>query len=341
MPEVIIAAAEGEACLYQNVLSSFGASDKHRGSVEISGNAQMFRAWTSAQASDDMWFHTLCIRNDGSSNSGTGRTFINIYNENSQFICGCHDVGPTFSTEFSWRSRWATTRTSGDVAEGSFTYSANNGQEVSIDIRVRLSTVSNPNDTLTVDWYFEQQLRETRVITDATGWVRPGEALWTSLQTNSGRDTVNYKDLIITDAIPTVGMELVTLVPSASGFYSGWTNNYTNIDEAGYDPDDLIFSTTAANRESWILETPTFDTSDKIIYGFVAQQVVQTDLGAVVSDFRPFLRINATDYDGGLLGANSLAPDSYIYIWTTNPATAAPWTQEDFNGLEVGLLTVA
>ena len=340
MPQVIMAAAEGEHALRSNTLDTVGNDDdKHRGSVLINNGDTMFYRMEDAQVSDDMWFHVLIARNDTSTNSGTGLTFVNIYNDSDEFMAGWRDTNENFSTFLRFQPRYASAKTAGDDSAGAFNYEFPNLQFVDIDIRVRISTVTNPNDTMTVDYYVSQQLRDTLVSTDAGGWERPQRVILGALHTHATRDTCNYQDIIITDGVPTVGMELVTMAPAASGLYSAFTNNYTNIDELGYDSDDLIFATAAAQRESWITVTPTFDTSDKIIYGFVASQVVQTDLGAVVADFKPFVRINATNYDGDALLASNLNPNCFIHVWTENPDTTAPWTQGDFDGLEVGLLT--
>jgi len=340
MPAVLVAAAEGEHALYTNTLNTLGSTDnKHRGSVQLNYGDTMFRQLLSGEESNDMWFHILMARDDALDSGGTSLTFINIYGIGGEFLTGVRDGG-SVSSNFEFVTRWATSAVSGDVSAGSFKYTFSNQEFVEFDFRVRVSTVTDANDTLTVDFYLNQQLRETRVVTDATGWPLPGRLLVQALQTRAYKDTCNYQDIIITDAVPTVGMELVTMVPAASGFYNQFANNYTNLDEPGYDSNDLIYSTAAGQRESWILTTPTFDTSDKIIYAFVANQVVQTDLGGVVSDFQPFVRINAIDYQGSSLGANNLAPNDYIHVFTQNPATLAPWVQADFDGLEVGLLTV-
>lgn len=341
MPEVLIASAEGEHALYQNTLSTFGNTDnKHRGSVTITGDAVMFRGWSDAQSSQDMWFHVLCARNDATSNSGVPRTFIQIRDGDSQFMAGLGESSLVFSTAFVSIPRWSNSASAGETDIGPTTFDSNNGVFVDIDIRIRISTVTNPNDTMTVDWYYDQQLRLTRVVTDPAGWTNPRELYLTSLHTDPARDNIEYQDVIISDGVPTVGMELVSMTPAASGFYSTFTNNYANIDDDGYDPNDLIFATAAAQRESFVMTTPTFDTSDKIIYAFVLSSVAQTDLGNIVTDFQPFVRINATNYAGANMGANNLAPNNYLTIWTQNPATLAPWVQSDFDGLEVGYLTV-
>jgi hypothetical protein len=342
MPEVFIAAAEGEWALYQSTpLNSFvDSAQKHRGSTQISNTAVMFRGWSETQASNDMWFHVLAARNDGSSNSGGPQTFIDIRDGDSQFMAGFRDADIDFSTAFAVFPRYSSSASAGDNLQGPVFFENPNAVWIEFDIRIRISTVTNPNDTMTVDYYVQQQLRFTTTVTDAAGWTPPRELYLRALHTQTSRDTVHYMDVIVSDGIPTVGMELVTMTPAATGFYSTFTNNYTNVDEEGYDPNDLIFATAAGQRESFIMTTPTFDTSDKIIYAFVLSSVAQTDLANVVSDFQPFLRINATDYAGTNMGANNIAPDNYATVWTQNPATLAPWEQSDFDGLEVGYLTV-
>lgn len=338
MPKVIIAAAEGEHALYNNVLDTFGNDDnKHRGSVYLTAGDSMFYRVPTADVSSDMWFHVLMAKNAASNGTANiGKTFLNIYDDNDDFLFGLREVNNVSNaSEFKFEVRYASFATAGDDTSGNFVYIYTERDWVEIDIRMRVV-----GTTMTVDLYLNQQLRDTIVSNSGAAWGLPQRTILTSLKTNNLYDGVSYQDIIISDGVPTVGMELVTMAPSASGVFTDFTNNYTNIDEPGYDQNDLIFSTAAGQRESWICTTPTFDTSDKIIYAFVANQVVQTDLAGVVSDFVPFMRIAATVYDGVAIGADSLSPNSLIYIWTANPNTLAPWEQEDFDGLEVGLLTI-
>lgn len=339
MPQVIMAAAEGEHALFSNTLSTLGNDDnKHRGSVVASPGDALFYRMTDAQVSDDMWFHTLMAYGPTAVGVTDSGTFMAIYNDSDQFMAGWRDAYLNFASSARFQARYSSSKAAGDDLTTGLSYEFPLGEFFDIDIRMRITTVTNANDTLTIDYYVSQQLRTTQVVTDATGWERPQRVIHTALATGVQRPGY-YQDIIITDGVPTVGMELVTMAPAASGTYTAFTNNYTNIDELGYDSDDLIFATAAAQRESWICATPTFDTSDKVIYAFVANQVVQTDLGAVVTDFKPFVRIAATDYDGSALLANNLSPLSLIHVWTQNPNTTAPWVESDFDGLEVGLLT--
>lgn len=343
MPQLIIAAAEGEHALYQDTLITWGNNDgKHRGSMELDGEQVMFRGWSQAQSSQDMWFHVLVSKTEteGANNGSEPKYFIQIRDGDSQAMAGWRDGDLDFSTALSFTNAWSSSASAQFTNLGNVDFTFNNYEWVELDIRIRITTGSAANDTMTVDWYVQQQLRDTQVVVDPNGWTNPRELYLTSLYNSTQRDNVAYQDVIVSDGIPTVGMELVTMQPAASGFYSQFVNNYTNLDELGYDPNDLIYATTAGQRESFILVTPTFDTSDKIIYAFVLSSVAQTDLGNQVADFQPFLRINANNYAGTNMGANNIAPDNYLTVWTQNPATLAPWVQSDFDGLEVGYLTV-
>jgi hypothetical protein len=122
------------------------------------------------------------------------------------------------------------------------------------------------------------------------------------------------------------------------GQYDQFTNNYVQISELGYSQSSVIAATATGQRESWIFQVPSFNIGDKVIYGVVMDTVAQTDVGGTITDFRPFLRINNTDFDSATnLGANNTAPDSYVTEFVTNPATTQPWLQADLTGLQAGI----
>lgn len=338
MPQVIMAAAEGEHAIFNNTLSTIGSTDgKHRGSVLIQFPSVMFYQVPTGTESDDMWFHILHAKEDGAvDGSLNSRNWLTIQTSSGVTYAAAGQIQRVGT--LNWVTK-TTTNAAGSLANGPTVYAGAAQEFVDVDVRIRISTGTNPNDTLTVDWYVRQQLRETYTVVDAAGFDRPTRLILGANDTSSMGDFV-YQDVIVTDGVPTVGMELVTMTPSAVGFYGSWVNNYTNIDEVGFDFNDLIYTTAAGTRETWIYNTPTFDASDKIIYAFVSNVVVQADLAGVVSDFQPFLRIAATDYAGTNVGADNLSPKSFINIWTQNPNTLAPWAESDFDGLESGVLAV-
>ena len=68
--------------------------------------------------------------------------------------------------------------------------------------------------------------------------------------------------------------------------------------------------------------------------------VAQTDVGGNVNDFESFFRIGATNYDGGGVGADNIAPAGYTTFFTTNPSTSAPWELAELSTLETGIHSI-
>lgn len=332
MPKIVMASSEGEHALYNNTLDSFGANDYagRRGSVLTTWPQTIFFEWELADASADMWFHVRLAKSGGSPSSATPQTFLYVTDINGKLLAGARTTGSR-----DQNLPWFTQRgTSGSTASGA---GRTDPRLVfhTLDIRIRIS-----GTTLTLDFYFNQQLWESFVETGAATGGNPRRLYLRPCDDDSFDGNMNWQDVIITDGIPTVGMELVPVIPSAVGFHGDFANNYTALDESGYNTNDAIFTNAAGSRESWIHNEPVFDLSDKPIYAYVKSIVAQTDIAAAVSDFQPFVRIAGTDYAGVSVGATNLAPGCYINYWTQNPNTLASWTASDFSGIESGVLTV-
>lgn len=333
---LLVCGAEGEWALFENTLSTVGADDKRRGSVFLTTGDQMFKAFSGTR---DMWFHMRVAGRNISYNGDNPRTILDIRNAANEPIAGITAVFTQFSS--TWRSAfyWANS-SGGSTTTGSETFEAENEAFFDYDIHISITTDTDPDDTMTIRFYRAGQLRQTQVTVDSGGWSLPDNVRVRAKSWTTSYDDTYVQDFIVTDVTPTVGMELAVLVPSAVGNYNGFDNDYTNVDDNGYDASSVISTATAGVRESWVFATPTFDLGDKVIYAVVLDTVAQTDLANVISDFQPFIRISATDYAGTNLGANAVAPDSYLTIYTQNPTTSNPWQQAELTGLEAGILAV-
>lgn len=335
---LLVCGAEGEWALYNNTLSTTGADDKRRGSVLIEEGEQMFKAFTPTA---DCWLHVRFAGEGSNTNGSVVQNLVQVRDVNGDIMAALVDDGRTLDTAWGVNVRYASS-SGGGLTTGTEAFPLADLEFQDWDIRVQVTTSTNADDTMTVSFYRNGQLRFTTSVVDAGGWAYPGQILLRERngQTNSNMDNTYYQDVIASDGIPTVGMELAVLVPSAVGNYNDFDNDYTNIDDNGYDASSVISTVVTGDRESWVFSTPTFDLGDKVIYAVVLDTVAQTDLAAIISDFQPFLRISATDYAGANLGANNINPDSYITIYTQNPATTNPWQQSELTGLEAGILSV-
>lgn len=334
---LLVCGAEGEWALFNNTLSTIGADDKRRGSVALGSGQQMFKAFSG---SDDIWTHVRVCSNDIVNDRGVSElTYFVVRDSAGIEIAGLYyleteDSGKGLQTQIKYaQTQGAVMITHSEIFPGDALVFDE------WDFRIRRSTTTHPNDTLRISVYRNSQLRFDTTLTDARGFNQAAQIVMNNRRTNNEAE-IYVQDVIVSNAIPTVGMELAVLVPSAVGNYNAFDNDYTNIDDVGYDSSTVIATTSIGNRESWVFATPSFDLGDKVIYAVVLDTVAQTDLTAIISDFQPFLRISAMNYAGMNLGANNVNPDSYLTIYLQNPATANPWQQSELAGLEAGILSV-
>ncbi len=339
MPELLVVGSEGEWALFENSLDGLGTDDKRRGSVLVNIGNQMFKDFGEVA---DCWVHVRLATLGNPTNSGADRDFLFIRDALGRNIFGLRNEDIDFTNQWQVSIRWSGSPGSGFTQLTGEVFPAESGEFIDWDFNILITTNIDPNDTMTLRAYRSGQLRFSRTLTDAAGWPLPSQLLLEARtnNTNSNQDNTYYQDVVVSDGVPTVGMELATLVPAAVGNYFAFQNDYTNIDDVGYDPSTVISTTVANVRESWVFAVPTFDLGDKVIYGVVLDTVAQTDLAAIVSDFQPFLRISATDYPGNNLGANPVNPDSYVTVYTDNPATGQPWQEIELQGLEAGILAL-
>ncbi|QJA43166.1 hypothetical protein [Phaeobacter phage MD18] len=325
MPEILLCGAEGEQFLYENTLDLRGADDKRRGSVKVELGQQMFRQFSGSYS--DFWVHfrVTCTETHHNRHSGILMEIRSGVEPIARLYSEAMDDTDYVDFRFDAAD-------SGGYVEGpAFAH----GLEDFVNYDIRVQT---DGGTRTVSFYRNEVLRYQVSYAGVSG-------LPNAVQFNSRTNWVNedetfYQDIIVTDGLPTVGMELATLVPSAVGSYSDFTNDYTAIDDAGYDQSTVISTASAGDRESWFFSDPEFNLGDKVIYGVAVTTVAQTDLLGTISDFEPFLRIDGTNYPAAQLGANNVAPNAYTVVYTSNPATTNPWQQEELVGLESGLRSV-
>lgn len=334
MPEILLCGAEGEQFLFENDLTPDGADDKRRGSVQVLNGQQMFRQFDHGY--NDFWVHfRVAPFQTVNVNFDTGN--LMEIRSGTKAICRVFSEPSGNSTPY-FRFDTSTSDGGGFDIGASLPHALN--EFINYDIRVQVTTGSSANDTLTVSFYRNEVLRHRQTYVDAGGWDLPDAVLFQSRVNDPTEDDTRYQDIIVTDALPTVGMEIATLVPSAVGSYSDFNNDYTAIDDLGYDQSSVVSTTTINDRESWFFADPEFNLGDKVIYGVAITMIAQTDLAGAINDFEPFVRIGAVNYAEAAVGANNVAPNAYTSVFTENPSTSAPWQQEELVGLESGVRAV-
>lgn len=330
MPAILMVGAEGEQALFENVLTTKGADDKRRGSVFLSSGNQMYRQFDASYA--NMWVHARFTVGDGASagQPTTPTPIIEVGNATRTLarIRNLGETGTTMRIVFDVASA---------VTGSGYTTSIEIPHAQNTFVNYDINVVTTGAD-MTVRFYRNEVLRHSVTVSGAFG--QADRVIMQGMDSVYSYSQVWYQDVIVTDALPTVGMELATLVPSAVGSYSDFTNDYTAIDDEGYDQSSVISSTTPGNRESWFYADPEFNLGDKVIYGVAITTVAQTDIAGTITDFEPFVRIGAVNYPATPIGANNVAPNAYVSVFTQNPSTLAPWQQVELVGLEAGIRAV-
>jgi hypothetical protein len=149
---------------------------------------------------------------------------------------------------------------------------------------------------------------------------------------------INFTDVIITNGC-TIGAKMVQPLLAANGADTGWTGLRTGIDETGnYDDVDFITVGTSGTSTSYtVADMPAiFDVNDFYQLAAVISIVRARYSGGAPTKVAHYLR------DGGV---NHYKPDitlttSYLFyneLWLVNPTTLLPWTEAEFNALQVGV----
>jgi len=313
MPEILYAGCEGEYALFPNELVQFGEDDQRRGSVQLEDGDQIFRPLAAAPT--DFWLHVrLAIPEPTATFNDV--PFISIFN-GSTLIAAAYNAG--VQNDFVTIIFQA-------ADTDSQTFTMVKDQFYNFDIRITGNIAT---------FYMDEVFRFR-----SSSGSQPTAVQVAFAAPDGDQARTKVQDFIITDGVPTVGMELVSLPPAAVATYNDFTNDYNDINGPGYDNTTTMFTDSLNDRESWIYADSDFELGDKVIYAFVMSTVAQLSIAGSVDDFRPFLRIGGTNYDGDDLGATSVAPDNYCTTFLLNPDTESPWQRSDFRGLEGGIQTV-
>ena len=162
----------------------------------------------------------------------------------------------------------------------------------------------------------------------------PSVFIWDNIDSGSGSSDFAYVSQVIMANESTIGMKLQSISPNAIGNYADLSATVTEVTD-GIQTTGWI-GDTAAQKQS-------FTTTG---YSLPATRIVHSVLpefelrfGATgPQNIRPFVRIGGVDYTAPA----DLQPDNRTkrglvgYAWTTNPATALPWTGTEIAALEAG-----
>lgn len=148
-----------------------------------------------------------------------------------------------------------------------------------------------------------------------------------------------YSEVVVADE-STVGWDVFTIVPNASGSNSAWLGAFTDIDEAALDMNDFI--------QGNLNQTVTYNFNDfagtflRRPSALLAISVVGLNAtGNGVSNVQAAVRVDGTDYFSSNLG---MTPTSGLIVtkalFPTNPLTGGDWWGGYLNTAEIGVRTV-
>jgi hypothetical protein len=123
---------------------------------------------------------------------------------------------------------------------------------------------------------------------------------------------------------------------NANGALTDGTGGFADISETVLDDSTSIKLTAAAQRKSFTKTSITVPAGYRI--GAMAVNARARVSGSITNG-QAFTRVGSTNYDSANLGFNG-GFEPRGNLWETNPATAADWTQSEFNAAEIGIEAV-
>jgi prepilin-type N-terminal cleavage/methylation domain-containing protein len=127
----------------------------------------------------------------------------------------------------------------------------------------------------------------------------------------------------------------LVLYPSTSGFYSAWNGTFADVDEVTTNDSDRIYTSTSTAAHTFTMQNPSQTGTIAAV-----RLVVRADkVGLNAFTITPRLRATGSsqNYDSGAITLTTSYAD-YTTSFSTNPFTSSPWTWEDVNGLEAGVV---
>jgi hypothetical protein len=156
---------------------------------------------------------------------------------------------------------------------------------------------------------------------------------------SGGRSIAKYLSEVVAATEDTLGWRVSSHSPvSGTQSFSGWTGNYTTIDEFDNADNDSAFANTADATSSYPVSDLDASLAGMSIKAVASCARVISVTGATTPNIDMGLVIGGTFYSGG---TDVLSPTSgavpIVNIFETNPATATTFTFSDVDALQVAL----
>ena len=278
--------------------------------------------WTSARA--DFWFHCV-IYSEGQAVGSTGNSFLTFYD----------------ATSGDPQLRLIHTKTSDEIQVQYYDGSWNNIGAVFVltaDVRYRMDIhVVFHASAGSVNVYLNESLEMAYSGAVNSTALRADRVLFQSSFNSSAAD--KYISEVVVADYDTRGWNVVEMFPSSNGAVTGWSGDYTLVDEAFASNIDIM-STDPPNAISTFYgaDLPSGPASQDILAVVVAITANVSPDGAI-ADLQPVLRLSSTNYPGSsLLFDEGVSTRQAVY--TTDPSTSLAWVASDVNNLEYGVKAV-
>lgn len=215
------------------------------------------------------------------------------------------------------------------------------------------SPLSFPTDALArFDWYYLQDNTNGRLqiwINGVSVFNFTGDTIGGSLgqaakihfqsmgvnSDNYGR----YSGVLVADT-DTRAMRLVQRLPTGNGAQTGWTGDYTSIDETGVNDADFITSASVGDTETFTFADLPSEFANSPIAAVVLSGRMQGSLTSPTA-LRGIARIGTTDYEEDVSNPMTTSYGPTQIIFPLNPSNVAEWTASDINAAEFGFKSIS
>lgn len=192
--------------------------------------------------------------------------------------------------------------------------------------------------------YYSVYLDGGQITSGSTGtsddWSLPVRAVWGSANAHPGDlSHIYWREMILSQS-STVGVSLIILEAKSAGFYAEASGSYLDVTGPGVNLGSSIAFTQNDQKHSWIIGPLSGSTvSSTSVQGILVSTVLGPNPPLQTVDFRPFVRVNGTDYESTETFTNASSEVQHVpVLLTVNPATGVQFTAAELTaGIEFGL----
>jgi hypothetical protein len=148
---------------------------------------------------------------------------------------------------------------------------------------------------------------------------------------------VSISEIFISDTYDSRDVRVNELRVNGNGFHTAWTNDYTAVDETGFNDGDYILAASEDLSETFLTTDiysglPSYD----VLGVTVSMRARRGALGP--QNLQSLVRTNSSDFSSAnIAGLEQAFIGGIQYIWETNPDTGLAWTQAEVNAAEWGV----